>query len=174
MRSRTEGRSTESSKTINTPDRVEDGGFLAADVGAGSLADLDVEANASTHQVAAEEAASPRRVDRALQPLDREGVLSTHVDESLLASRRVGADRHRLDDRERVALHEHAVLEGAWLRLVRVADQVARPRRLPCDGLPLAAGGKGRSSTPRQLRVEHLPDHAFRPELERASQREVA
>src|SRR5207248_6645580 len=105
-------------------DRVEDGGLLAADVGAPSFADLDVEAGALPHHVAAEQAARPRSVDRPLQPLDRERILPADIDVAKLAAGRTGGDGHRLDNRERVSLHEHAVLESARLRLVGTADQI--------------------------------------------------
>src|SRR5260221_2750156 len=48
---------------------------------------------------------------------------------SLLARRGVAGDGHPLDHRERVLFHEHAILEGARLRLIGVADQVMRPMR---------------------------------------------
>src|SRR5207302_11519300 len=155
-------------------DRVEDRGLLAADVGAPSLADLDLEAGALPHHVAAEQAARPRSVDGPLQPLDGKRVLPTDVDVTELAAGRLGGDGHRLDDRERVPLHEHAILESARLRLVGIADQVMRPHWLPRDGLPLAAGGESRAAAPRQLRIEHLANHAFGSDLEGATQRLVS
>src|SRR5207249_9140104 len=100
------------------------------------------EAGALPHHVAAEQAARPRPVDRPLQPLDRERILPADIDVAKLAAGRTGGDGHRLDDRERVSLHEHAVLESARLRLVGIADEIVRPDRLTRDGLPLAAGGE--------------------------------
>ena len=48
-------------------------------------------------------------------------------------------DRHRLDHGERILLHQHAVLEGAGLGFVGVADDVVRPDRLAGHRVPLAA-----------------------------------
>ena len=74
-------------------DRVEDRGLLAADVGAPAAPDLDVERESGAHDVGAQQAARARRVDRALQPLGGQRVLSAHVDESLLAAGRERRDR---------------------------------------------------------------------------------
>ena len=101
-------------------------------------------------------------------------VLAAEVDVALLAARGIGGDRHRLDQRERVALHHHAVLEGSRLRLVGVADQIVGPGRLPCHRLPLDAGREGGAAASLQLRVLDLADDALGPELERTSQRRVA
>ena len=103
-----------------------------------------------------------------------ERVLAAHVEVAVLAAGREGGDRHRLDERERVALHQHAVLERAGLGLVGVADQVVRARRLAGDGVPLAAGRERGAAAAQQLRVRHLADHALGAELDRAPQRRVA
>ena len=81
--------------------------------------------------------------------------------------------RHRLDDGERVALHQHAVLERARLGLVGVADQVVGARRLRADRLPLAAGREGRAAAPDQAGCGHLRDDAGRSELDGPAQRRV-
>ena len=62
-------------------------------------------------------------------------------------------DRHRLDDRERVALQQHPVLERAGLGLVGVAHHVVRLGGLGGDGGPLAAGRERRAAASDELRV---------------------
>ena len=74
----------------------------------------------------AEQARGARRVDGVLQARGRERVLAADVDEALVAARGERGDRHRFDDRERIALHQDAILERARLGFVRVADQVVR------------------------------------------------
>ncbi len=92
----------------------------------------------------------------------------------MLAAGGVAGDRHRLDHGERIALHQHAVLERARLGLVGVADQVVRPRGLAGDRLPFAPGREGGAAAAQQLRVLELADDALGPELDRAPQRRVA
>jgi hypothetical protein len=104
----------------------------------------------------------------------REWVLAAHVQVALLAAGRVGGDRHRLHHGERVALHQHAVLEGPGLGLVGVADQVVRPARLARDRVPLASHRERGAAAPDEAGVHHLADDALRAELERAPQRVVA
>ena len=104
----------------------------------------------------------------------RERVLAAHVEVAVLAAGRVRGDRHRLDDGERVALHEHAVLERARLGLVGVADQVVRAARLARDGVPLAPHRERGAAAPDEARVDDLADHALGAELDRAPQRVVA
>ncbi len=77
-------------------------------------------------------------------------------------------DRHRLDQRERILLHEHAVLERPRLRLVRVADEVVRLRGLARDRLPLGPGRERGAAAAEERRRLHALDHALRPQLARA------
>ena len=101
-------------------------------------------------------------------------VLAAQVDVAALAVRRVRGDRHRLDQRERVAFDDHAILERSGLGLVGVADEVVRSNRLASHCLPLAPGREGGAAAAHELRVADLADHAFRPELERPPQSPVA
>ena len=87
----------------------------------------------------AEEPASAGLRERVLERVQRLRVLPAEVEVAPLAAGRVGGDGHRLDHRERIALHQLAVLERPRLGLVRVADEVVRAGRLPCDRLPLDA-----------------------------------
>ena len=151
-------------------DRVEDRGLFPADVRAAAAADLDVEGESCPHHVWAKEPPCARRVDRALEPLGGQGILSPHVDESLLAPGRERGDRHGLDDAERVALHDDAVLEGAGLGLVGVADEVVRPHRLPGDRVPLPSGGERRPAAAEELGVGDLADHPLGAKADRVPQ----
>ena len=96
----------------------------------------------------AEEAVAPRLRERVLERGERLRVLAAHVDVAALAAGRVRGDRHRLDQRERIALDEHAILERARLGLVGVADEVVRPHRLARHCLPLAPVGKAAPPRP--------------------------
>ena len=92
----------------------------------------------------------------------------------MLATGRKRGDRHRLDECERIALHEDAVLERSRLGLVGVADEVVRVHGLARDGLPLGAGGEGGAAAAEEPRLGHLAEDAFRAELERAAERRIA
>ncbi len=89
-------------------------------------------------------------------------VLAAEVEVAGRAARGEGGDRHRLDDEERVALEQDAVLERAGLGFVGVADEVVRLGGLGGDRRPLAAGREGRAAATHQLRRRHLGDHGLR------------
>src|SRR6185369_3317374 len=133
-------------------DGVEEGGLLAADVGAGPAADLDVEREPPAQSVGAQQPRRARRLDRAGHPLGGQRVLAAQVEVAALAAGRVAGDRHALDDRERILFHQQAVLERARLGLVGVADQVVRPGRRLRDRVPLAPGGERGAAAADQLR----------------------
>ena len=81
-------------------DRAEDRGLLAADVRAGALAHLDVEARSRGRGCPGRgsRARGPARPHASMRSL-RERVLAAHVEVALLAAGGVGGDRHRLDRR---------------------------------------------------------------------------
>ena len=101
-------------------------------------------------------------------------VLAADVEVALARAGRERGDRHRLDDRERVALEQDAVLERAGLRLVGVADEVVRLRRLCRDGGPLATGRERRAAATHQLGRGDLGDDCLGADLERPSQGRIA
>ena len=155
-------------------DRLEQRRLLAADVGAGAAPELDVEGEARTQDVRAEEPGGARLADRAGDSSLGLRVLPAEVEVAGRAARGEGRDRHRLDDEERVALQQDAVLERAGFGLVGVADEVVGLCRLGRDGRPLAPGREGGSATAHQLGGGHLGDHGVWTELERAGQCLVA
>src|SRR5439155_20788151 len=155
-------------------DRVEERRLLAADVGAGAAADLDVEAEPLPQDIVAEEAAGPGLLDGALQALDRQRVLAADIDEAALAGGGAGGDGHRLEERERVLFHQDAVFEGAGLRLVGVADEIVRAHRLARHRLPFPSGREGGAAATDQLRVEDLAQDPLGAERDGPAQRRVA
>ncbi len=102
------------------------------------------------------------------------GILPAHVEEPAFAARGDAADGHCLDDRERIAGDQHAVLERPGLGLIGVADDMVRQRRLGRHRLPLHAGGKGGAAAAHEPRGLHFGDDPRRPELDGARQRAVA
>ncbi len=102
------------------------------------------------------------------------GYSPADVEVAALAAGGEGRDRHGLDDRERVALHEDPVLERPGLRLVGVADEVVRAVWLGGHGSPLATGREGRAAAPDEPRGGDLLDDRVRAELDGLGQRLVA
>src|SRR5204863_3093921 len=101
-------------------DRFEQSGLLAADVGARSSAELDIEPEAVPTDVIAEHPVMSCLVDRVLEPLAREGVLPSEVDVATVGPGCESRDRERLEHREGVELHHEPILERPWLGLVGV------------------------------------------------------
>ena len=154
-------------------DRVEDRRLFATDVGPGAAEDRDVEAEPGAEDVVADEAPLTRGGERGEQRPGRPRVLAPHVDPSVRAARGVRGDRHRLDHRERIALHQHPVLERAGLGLVGVADEVVGVDRLTGDGLPLAPGRERRAAAADEPGISDLADHRRRTDRQRPAQRLV-
>src|SRR5262249_30835066 len=85
-------------------DRPENRGLLAADVRAGALAQLDVELEAVPEDVVSEQASLAGLLHGVLEAALRERVFTAQVHVAVLAPGGVRGDRHRLDQRERIAL----------------------------------------------------------------------
>src|SRR5260221_3208543 len=106
-----------------------------------------------------------------VESLRRKRVLASDVDETLLCPGRETGDRQRLDQSDRVLLHQDPVLERPRLGLVGVADEVVRTDRVARYGLPFRAGGVRRAAAAAELGVGELADHAFRSQTDRRPQR---
>ena len=116
-------------------------------------------------RMSAKEAGIARFRDRVGHPRLGLRVLAADVDVAQVGTGRERRDRHRLDDRERVALEQHPVLERARLRLVGVADEVVRLRRLGGDRGPLPPGREGGAAAPDQPGRRDLGDDGIRADL---------
>ena len=106
----------------------------------------------------AQETAGSGLADGVAQALEGQGVFSPDVEEALLAAGGQPGNGHGFDEEERIFLHEHPVLEGSRLRLVRVADQITD--RLggagAVDRLPFPPRGKGGPTPSHQLGIDNL------------------
>ena len=99
-------------------------GLLAADVGAGADADFEIECLLRTADGFAKQAAGPRRLDRAFHRRDRVRIFRADIDEAFARADRERCYRHAFDQDEGIALHDHAVGEGAAVAFVGIADDV--------------------------------------------------
>ena len=104
--------------------RADQRGLLAADEGAGALDQFDVEVEAATQDVLAQQAVLPGLRDGDVQPVHRQRVFGADIDDSVRGAGDVAADRHAFEQRVRIALQLVAVHVGARIALVGVADQV--------------------------------------------------
>ena len=98
-------------------------------------------------------------LERRHEHLELALVLAADVDEDVLGLDRARRDQAALEEPERDAQHDLAVLEGAGLRLVGVDDEVVGPRDLLRlrEEAPLAAGREERAAAAAQAgRVQLL------------------
>ena len=112
----------------------------------------------------------PRVRDRGRDPCLGLRVLAAQVEVALVRADGEPGDRHRLDDRERVAFEEDAVLEGPGLRLVGVADDVLGSGGLGGDRAPLPTGRERGAAAAHELRRGHLRDDGLGADLEGSPQ----
>ena len=88
-------------------------------------------------------------------------IFRADVDVALGRPDRDAGDRHALDQEERIALHDHAVGEGAAVALVGVADDVFLLGRGLRDGAPFDAGRETGAAAAAQARLRDLFDDGF-------------
>ncbi len=137
-------------------ERLEERRLLAADVCARAAVDHDRDVS--------EEIALAHRLERVAQDLELALVLAADVDEDVLRLDPVRGDEAALEEAERDAQHDLAVLERPGLRLVGVDDEVVRLLELLGLGheRPLAPGREEGAAAAAQARRVELGDHVVR------------
>ncbi len=113
-------------------------------------------------------------LDRGPPAGERIREFAAEVVEHQMAADRHRGDHHPLEDEVRIVLEEPAVLEGARLRFVGVAEQVARLRGVPRDEGPLRSGREAGAAPSAKTRLLHLVDDRLRAHAERLPDRAVA
>ena len=116
--------------------RLQQRGLLAADVAAGADEGLELEGAAGAEDVGRRAARRPRRRDLVLDDLDLRLVLVADVDDAGRAPVDQAGEQHALHQQVRHVREEEAVLEGAGLALVGVADDVLGRRPACCARSP--------------------------------------
>ncbi len=145
---------------------VEERGLLAADVGPRAHPYLEPERPSRAADVAAEPSGVLGQRDRRLERPDRMGILRAAVDVAPRRAHRDAGDGHALDEHEGIALHDHAVGEGAAVALVGVADDVLLRPGSVGHRLPLDPGREAGAAAAAQPRGRHLGDDRLRPDLQ--------
>ena len=125
---------------------------------------------------AAEQIGLPHRLERVAEDLELALVLAADVDQHVLRLDAVRRDEAALEEAERDAQHDLAVLEAARLGLVRVHHEVVRLRDLLRlrDERPLATGREERAAAAAQARGVELGDHVLGLKRTRLAQRREA
>src|SRR5262245_7275094 len=137
-------------------ERLEQPRLLAADVGTGTAVDDDLELEAGTEDVLADEAGRLGLAHGLPQALVAEQHLATDVDVGEVALDGVRGDDDAFEELVRVVLDDDPVLERARLALVRVDRQVDRLLRLLRQEAPLHAGREARAAAPTDRKSTRL------------------
>ena len=136
--------------------RVQQRRLLAADVGAEAARDLQVKGERAARgggaakRSVADEAGGLRLSDGRVEDVVSLRVLVAEVDDAGHRANDVGGDGHGLDEQVRVEVQQRAVLEGAGLALVGVADDVLQVAGGLADGLPLRSEGEARAAASKK------------------------
>jgi hypothetical protein len=137
-------------------DGLEERRLFAADVGAGRRCESPLDAEAASRGCCRPD--SPPHgtppAPRSTRSMAR--VFAANVDEDARADG-IGADERALEHAAGVAFEQHAVLEGARLRLVGVDDEIFGLAWRVGRALPLDPGREGCAAAPQQVgRLEFI------------------
>ena len=138
---------------------MHQGGFLAADEGAGAHLDDDVEAEAAAQDVLAQQAVFLGLGNGGLEVLDGQRVLGPDVDVGLGGADGEAAGDHALQQAMRIGFADGAVHEGAGIALVGIADHVLLITGRVEGHLPLLARGEAAAAPAPQAAGDHVLHH---------------
>ena len=149
-------------------DRLDESGLFAADVSTRATCNRHVEVEVRSEDPFAEEASGARFVESFVENRRRVVELAANVDvPHRIRSDRVRRDDHPFEEKVRILLHDHAVLERARLGFVGVAEQPRRLRRVLRNEAPLHAGRESRAAAAAQFGVLHELGDLVRRHLQR-------
>ncbi len=128
-------------------------GFLAADIGAGAVVDVEIEVPA-VDIVLADQLGVVGLVDRRLQAFTLADEFAADVDVAGVCTHGEAGDQAAFDQQMRIVPHDLAVLAGARLGLVGIDDEILRPTvRLLRHERPFQPGRKAGAAAPAQARA---------------------
>ena len=138
--------------------RLQKRGFLAADVGARAVVNVNVERPA-VQIVLADELCRIGLGDRGLETLAFQDIFAANIDVAGMRLHCEAGDKTALDQKLRIVAHDFPVLAGAGLRFIGVDDEIGRPRRIGFrhEG-PFEASREPGAAAPAQTRGLHLVD----------------
>src|SRR6185369_5578137 len=136
---------------------------------------LDVEVEARTEDVFAEQSVFPGLRERLLDVLDQLRRVVAGVDVALMRADREGADDQAFEYLVRIAGEEGPVHERAGLAFVTVDDDVLFVAGRILRGFPFLPGGEAAAATAAQIGLLHFVDDLVGRHLEqRLGQRRIA
>src|SRR5512133_1745240 len=133
--------------------RLDQRGFFAADIGTSTGVDVNFEVKLRAKNTLTQNTQLVGLVDGGLQASLRQGVFAANVDVALGRADGITGDRHGFDNVVWIAFQHQTVFEGAWLALVRVADDI------------LLLAGRFGHKAPLQPGREASAAAAFQPRL---------
>ncbi len=136
--------------------RLDQPGFLATNVSAGSPVNVNLQVVTGAQDVLAEKPVGPRFRQRLVQQLGAVRHLAPDVDVGKFDVVGPTRDHHPLDQLVGIFVDDLAVLEGARLGLVGVADQVNRLATATVHKAPLQPGAEARSAPAAQPGFQHF------------------
>jgi hypothetical protein len=153
-------------------ERLDQRRLLAADVGARTQVDLDVEVEAvAAENPRAEQALGATALQHRVEMRQEVTILAAQIEEAPTGTDDPGADRHALDHQIGIVGQQDAILEGPGLALVRVADDVAiGPGSLATEA-PFERRRETRPAAPAQSRAFHLCKRGVRTLIDQPTQR---
>ena len=126
-------------------------GFLTADVGAGTLVDIDVEVEAGAEDVFSKKTFGAGFLDGVPNDLGRFGKFAADVDVGEVNICGEGGNGEAFDELVRVLVEDVAVLEGAGLGFVAVDNDVVVFAVVVFDEAPFGSGGEAGSASAAQV-----------------------
>ena len=135
-----------------TLEHLEERALLAADVAARAREDLEVERVRGAEDLRAKDAAGVRRRDGIAEDACLGPVLVADVYDAAPRASDDPGERHALDEEVWHGGEDAAVLDGARLALVGVADDVLLVAGRVADGLPLDGGREAGAAHAAELR----------------------
>src|SRR5688572_6237066 len=128
--------------------------------------DVDFEIVAGTQNVLTEKILRTSLVQRPVQDARAVGEFAANVDIGQLHVVSEAGDDHALDELVRILVDDLAILEGAWLGFVGIADKINRLAAPPIDETPFESARETRPSPAAQAGQFHvLADLLLRGQL---------
>ena len=146
--------------------RVQQAGFLAADIGPGTDTDFHVKGRATAQNLCAQQPLGPGDFNCLLHDGNGDGVFGAQIDKALGRATGEPGNHHAFDEGEGVTFHQHAVGKGGAVAFVGVADDVFAVGLGLGHGFPFDAGREARTAAPAQARVCDLGHHIGRGHAE--------
>ena len=137
-------------------ERLDEAGFLAANVRARAAVHVDLKIVAGAANAPAEEALGPGLVDGSVEDSCALGKFAANVNVGQLHVVGVARQDHALDELVRILVDDLSVLERARLGFVGVTDEINRLAGLAVDEIPLHAAREASAAAAPQPRDQHL------------------